>query len=172
MQCIAMGLLWYSTSRRFVQGKKITYKWRMSLHFAMPCQFPPTTDPQWPKNYLGKKQSAGFVSTIEWSAQLPDFNPIELLWEQLCTYGAYSTYEVPIRSAFKCNKFPSEMPKVCRAVTAVNGGYFEFMLYIRSLCLPFPHILTRPARTWFLYICKVSSMGMASPTIVCHSGFG
>ena len=34
-------------------------------------------------NYLGKKQSAGILSIMEWPAKSPDLNPFELLWEQL-----------------------------------------------------------------------------------------
>ena len=89
------------------------------------------------KNYLGKKQSAGILSVMEWPAQSPDLNPIELLWEQLdrmvrkkCPSSQSNLWEVlqeawgEISSDY-LNKLTARMPKVCKAVIAANGELFD-----------------------------------------------
>ena len=89
------------------------------------------------KNYLGKKQSAGILSVMEWPAQSPDPNPIELLWEQLdrmvrkkCPSSQSNLWEVrqetwgEIYSDY-LSKLTARMPKVCKAVIAANGELFD-----------------------------------------------
>ena len=85
------------------------------------------------KNYLGKKQSAGILSLMEWLAHSPDLNPIELLWEQLdrmvckkCPSSQSNLWEMLQEawgeiSSHYLNKLTARMPKVCKAVIAANG---------------------------------------------------
>ena len=74
---------------------------------------------------------------MEWPAQSPDLNPIELLWEQLdCMVRKKSPssqsnlWEVlqeawgEIYSGY-LNKLTARMPKVCKAVIAANGELFD-----------------------------------------------
>jgi hypothetical protein len=83
------------------------------------------------------RQSAGILSIMEWSAQSPDLNPIELLWEQLehmvCKKFPSSQsnlWEVlqeawgEISSDY-LNKLTTRMPKVGKAVIAADGGFFD-----------------------------------------------
>ena len=88
-------------------------------------------------HYLGKKQPAGILSVMEWLAQSPDLNPIELLWEQLdrmvrkkCPLSQSNLWEVlqeawgEISSDY-LNKLTARMPKVCKAVIAAIGELFD-----------------------------------------------
>ena len=38
-----------------------------------------STPPNYAQKYLGKKQSAGILSVMEWPAQSPDLNPIAVV---------------------------------------------------------------------------------------------
>ncbi|CDQ85386.1 unnamed protein product [Oncorhynchus mykiss] len=89
------------------------------------------------KDYLGKNQSAGILSIMEWPEHSSDFNPMELLWEQLdrmvrkkCPSSQSNLWEVlqeawgEISSDY-LNKLTTRMPKVCMAVIAANGGFFD-----------------------------------------------
>ena len=89
------------------------------------------------KNYLGKKQSAGNLCVMEWPAQSPDLNLIELLWEQLNRMASkkcpssQSNLWVVLQEAWGeissdyLNKLTARMPKVCKAVIAANGEFFD-----------------------------------------------
>jgi transposase len=67
----------------------------------------------------------------------PDLNPIELLWEQLdhmvhkkCQSSQSNLWEVLQEAWDKIssdylNKFTTRIPKVCKAVIAENGGFFD-----------------------------------------------
>ena len=82
------------------------------------------------KKYLGKKQAAGMLSVMEWPAQSPDLNPIELLWEQLDRWPikpSQSNLWEGLQEAWGeistdyLNKLTARMPKVFNAVIAANG---------------------------------------------------
>ena len=77
------------------------------------------------------------LSVIEWPAQSPDLNPIELLWEQLdrmvrkkCPSSQSNLWEV-LQEAWGeistdyLNKLTARMPKVSNAVIAANGAFFD-----------------------------------------------
>ena len=72
------------------------------------------------------------LSVMEWPAQSPDLNPIELLWEQLdrmvlkkCPSSQSNLWEVLLILTDYLNKLTARMPKVCNAVIAANGAFFD-----------------------------------------------
>ncbi len=89
------------------------------------------------KSYLERKQSAGIMSVMEWPPQSPDLNSIELLWEELdrdvrkkCPTSVNHLWailqEAWSNTSSQClNKLTARMPRLCRAVIAANGGYFD-----------------------------------------------
>ena len=89
------------------------------------------------KSYLEKKQSAGVLSIMEWPAQSPDLNPIELLWEELdcdvrkkCPTSVNHLWAILQEawsniSSQRLNKLTARMPRLCKTVIAANGSYFN-----------------------------------------------
>ena len=73
---------------------------------------------------------------MEWPAQSPDLNTIELLWEQLdrmvrkkSPSSQSKLWEVLQESRGEIsldylNQLTIRMPKVCKAAIAENGGFF------------------------------------------------
>ena len=72
---------------------------------------------------------------MTWPPQSPDFNPIEMVWEELDrrvkekqpTSAQYTVCETSFKTVgktFQVNLF-ERMPRVCKAVIKAKGGYFE-----------------------------------------------
>ena len=107
-------------------------QWLIGANFLLQQDNDPKHTSKLCNNYLGKKQSAGILSVMEWPAQSPDLNPIELLWEQLdrmvrkkCPSSQSNLWEVLQEawgeiSSDDLNKLTARMPKVCKAVIAAN----------------------------------------------------
>lgn len=89
------------------------------------------------KNYLQSLEKKNILQNMEWPAQSPDCNPIELLWDeldrrvrkQLITSKVHlweilqqEWKHIPIESL---RKLIHRMPRVCKAVIKAKGGYFE-----------------------------------------------
>ena len=89
------------------------------------------------RDYLKKKEEKQVLEIMDWPPQSPDLNPIELLWEELdrkvrktCPTSETHLWEILQKawqgiSSDSLNKLTNRMPRVCRAVIAVKGGFFD-----------------------------------------------
>lgn len=89
------------------------------------------------KGYLEEQHRRRKVNVMEWPPQSPDLNPIELLWEHLdrelrktCpTSKSDMLDKINITwnaiQADVLDKLVERMPRLCKAVIAAKGGYFD-----------------------------------------------
>ena len=89
------------------------------------------------QNYLGRKEQNGFLQIMEWPAQSPDLNPIELVWDVLdrSVKAKQPTSATHLWELLQqCWEELSEqylisiverMPRVCSAAASAKGGYFD-----------------------------------------------
>ena len=89
------------------------------------------------QNYLRRKEQDGRLQIMEWPAQSPDLNPIELVWDELdrrvkAKQPTSATHLWELLQ--QCWEELSEqylisiverMPRVCSAVISAKGGYFD-----------------------------------------------
>jgi DDE superfamily endonuclease len=88
------------------------------------------------RGYLQRQSEVSNFEIIEWPAQSPDLNPIELLWEEmkrrvqkLQPKSATSLWEVCQEvwnglEAGTLHKLLERMPFICKMVMHHKGGYF------------------------------------------------
>ena len=89
------------------------------------------------QNYLSKKEQDGKLKNMEWPAQSPDLNPIELVWDELDRKvkakqptSATHLWELLQQSWEELSEeylisIVERMPRVCSAVISAKGGYFD-----------------------------------------------
>ena len=89
------------------------------------------------QNYLAKKEQAGKLENMEWPAQSPDLNPIELVWDEMDRRvkakqptSATHLWELLQQTWEELSEeylisIVERMPRVCSAVISAKGGYFD-----------------------------------------------
>lgn len=88
-------------------------------------------------NYLRLKEDEGVLQVLDWPAQSPDINPIELLWDEL-KRQAKKTIQTNEKAMFDhvkvvwnniqietLQKLVERMPRICEAVIKAGGGHFN-----------------------------------------------
>lgn len=89
------------------------------------------------RGYVSELEKQKKLVNMEWPAQSPDLNPIELLWDEL-DRNVRKMRPVNHNHLWEClqacwqsigeetlKKLINRMPRVCKAVIYANGGYFE-----------------------------------------------
>ena len=79
------------------------------------------------QRYLTKKESDGVLHQMTWPPQLPNLNPIQMVWDELDRRlkekkptSAQQMWEL-LGKAFQVNL----VERVCKVVIKAKGGYFE-----------------------------------------------
>ena len=89
------------------------------------------------QNYLRRKEQDGRLQIMEWPAQSPDLNPIELVWDELDrrVKSKQPTSETHLGELLQQRweelseqyliSIAERMPRVCSDVISAKGGYFD-----------------------------------------------
>lgn len=89
------------------------------------------------RGYLQEKENEGLLKNMDWPAQSPDLNPIELLWEELDRKlrDVAPTSQKHLWERLKTcwdnlpfetlDKLIERMPRVVKAVLKSRGGFFD-----------------------------------------------
>jgi hypothetical protein len=97
------------------------------------------------RNYLQGKVQTGEIKLLDWPAQSPDLNPIELLWDEvqrrLDKEGKPTSHDDLMEKikhvwanipASVLDKLVARMPAICKAVIAAKGGSFDEKIDVRK----------------------------------------
>ena len=74
---------------------------------------------------MTEKERDGVLRQMTWPPQLPNLNPVEMVWDELDRrVKEKQPASARHRKAFQVKLF-ERMPRVCKAVIKAKGGYFE-----------------------------------------------
>lgn len=116
---------------------KISDLHQIGKEFALQQDNDPKHTSKLCKKYLQLLEKKNILQNMEWPAQSPDCNPIELLWDELdrrvrkqLITSKVHLWEI-LQQEWKhisiesLRKLIHRMPRVCKAVIKAKGGYFE-----------------------------------------------
>ena len=105
--------------------------------FIMPQDNDPKNSSKLCKTYLQNKQKDRTLKIMEWPAQSPDLNPIELVWDELdrqvrkqCL-SSKETLWIALEKTWEqleptvLEKLVNRMPRIVAKVLKAKGGYFD-----------------------------------------------
>jgi transposase len=89
------------------------------------------------RNFMADKEKHRYLYVMEWPAQSPDLNPIELLWDEIdrtirkkSPTSKSHLWQILQQSWSEINnvtleKLVKRMPRLCKAVIKNNGGHID-----------------------------------------------